>query len=131
MDNAIRTVNAPLNEVAGQTSEQPMVYSSLCENCNIFFHLRRSSPSQGAYPHSETLSVIRQNAMDGCSVCALVSRKLKGRPVKADEPVAFTIQPWRVGWQLFSPYMDILVIPATEGTSKNTPLSISLVEGNT
>lgn len=130
-ENAIVTTTAPADEVEGQTSEQPEVYCPLCENCQKFFRLHRSGPSQRQFLHSETLSLIRLNAMKGCSVCALISRKLKDRPVKANKSVAFTIEPWTVGWHLWSPYIDFRVIPVTESTSKTTHLSISLVEANT
>lgn len=131
MNNAIPTATTPAEEVEGQMSEQPEAESLLCENCQKFFRLRPTGPSQRQFPHSKSLSVIRQNAMKGCSVCALIIRKLKDRPVKANKPVAFTIEPWTVGWHLWSPYIDFRVIPATDGTSKNTPLSISLVGANT
>lgn len=133
MNDAIRTATAtaPAEEVEGQISEQPKAESSLCENCQTFFRLRPTGPSKRQFPHSKSLSVIRQNAMKGCSVCALIIRKLKDRPVKANNSVTFTIEPWRLGWHLWSSYIDFRVIPATDGTSKNTLLSISVVGANT
>lgn len=124
MEKAIHVTTAPAQEVEGQTSEQPEVYSSLCENCEKFFRLRLSGPPKREQRHSETLSAIRQNAMDGCSVCALISRKLKNRPVKVNEPVVFTIEPFEAGWQIFSPFMDILIMPLTDCRSENTSLDL-------
>lgn len=107
------------------SSEQANSESALCKKCRTFFCLDRSGPSERAFPHSETLSVIRDNAARGCSVCAIISRRLKNRPVAADKPVAFTIEPWRIGWHLWSPYIDIRIVPVTDNSSKRTPLHLS------
>lgn len=122
-------------EPTSSSSEQPTLNSAVCENCHKFFRLRRSELPQSAFSHNkiahcETLSVVCQNAMKGCPVCALISRKLKDRPVAADKPVTFTIEPQWSGWCLFSPHLDIWVTPVTDERSKNTPLSIFMIEPN-
>lgn len=100
------------------SSEQLNFDPALCENCRRFFRL----PGSGLrVTHSETLSVLRQNAMNGCSVCALINRNFKDRPVAADEPVTLTIEDWCVSWHLSSPYIDIWVKPVTDDTSKSAP----------
>lgn len=111
-------------------SEQGNSECALCENCQRFFRLHLSGPSQRTIPHSETSSVIRQNAINGCSVCAVISRKLKDRPVTADKPVAFTIEHGKNGWHLWSPDIDIQlgVVPVRDSTSKRTAACIFLVE---
>lgn len=102
------------------SSEQLNFDYALCENCRRFFRLPGSELPQNV-THSETLSVLRQNAMNGCSVCALINRNLKDRPVAADEPVTLNIEDWCISWHLSSPYTDISVKPVTDNTSKNTP----------
>lgn len=115
------------------TSEQPKFDSALCENCHKFFRLQRhdSGLSGTAFPHSETLSVLRQNANNGCSVCALIGRKLKDRPVVADEPVIFIIEFLGFSWRVSSPYMEFQVIPVTDRTSKNSPFPLLHLSGRT
>lgn len=103
------------------SSEQSNSESALCGNCQKFFRIRRSGPTQRKFPHSDSLTVIHRNAINGCSVCAMISRKLKTQPVAADKPVAFTIEPWSVGWHLWSPHIDIQVIPMPDETSKRIP----------
>lgn len=117
-------------ETRSSSSRHPKYDAALCENCQIFFRPRRKDQSQIAFPHSESLHVLRQNAMSGCAVCALISRQLKNRPVEADKPVTLPIDHWGISWHLLSPDIDIRVIPLTEVTSKNTALSICQVEPN-
>lgn len=112
------------------SSKHPKYDAALCENCRTFFRPRDQDPSQIALPHSESLSVLRQNAMNGCAVCALVSRQLKDRPVDADKPVTLPITHWGIMWHLFSPDIDIQIIPLTDVTSKNTALLTSQAEPN-
>lgn len=125
-----QTEDVSRGEIRSSPSRHPKYDAALCENCQIFFRPRRQDPSQTAFPHSESLRVLRQNAMNGCAVCALISRQLKNRPVEDDQPVRLPISHWGISWHLFSPDIDIQIIPLTEVTSKNTALSIYQAELN-
>lgn len=121
--------DASRRETRPSSSKHPKYDAALCENCHNVFRPRHD-PSQIAFPHSESLSVLRQNAMNGCAVCALISRQLKNRPVEADKPVTLPIKHWGISWHLSSPDIDIGIIPLTDVTSKNTALSIYQAESN-
>ncbi|KAH9238773.1 hypothetical protein K456DRAFT_32223 [Colletotrichum gloeosporioides 23] len=94
----------PLPPSAVQVARKPFL-SRICGNCQRFFLEPREPSKVSEWPkfnlHSQTVSILRQNAELGCPFCAMVNRTLDSS-VPVDESIGFSIiqQDDYRGWTL-------------------------------